>query len=510
MKRTTQPSSWISGASRRAAGSALVLLTALAFAFLPTKSVHAQGFSYSAVHSFGSTSGDGVNPAANFAMDAQGNLYSTTAYGGAFGYGTVYEIAVTGQEKVLYNFTGIGGDGATPQGTVLVDTSGNLYGSTEYGGDYTCSNSMGCGTVFKLDTAGTETVLYTFAGTGDGANPVGGIVMDAQHNLYGGAIAGGKGGSGVVYKVDPSGVETVVSLLGFEILDAFPFPGVFMESGGNLYLTNGLALFELTAGGNLIGLFSAQTLNPGIATDGQGNFYAAAKIGGFSRKHRPIGSGSVFKVDSHGNVTTLYEFCPATVGSFCPDGAWPEGGVVIDSAGNLYGTTSQGGKGGNGLVFMIDPAGNETVLHNFAQGRHGLGYRPLAPLAINGQGSLYGTTYYGGDSGGPDGAGIAFDMLASGTGSTTSLTSSPNPSTSGEAVTFTAVISGAVMPADGDTVSFMKGKTLLGTGTVSGGSASFTISTLKGATTVTADFGGDLMLSGSSGTVKQVVKKVKQ
>ena len=508
MKRTMQPA-WISVAGWRVAGYALVLLSALAFAILATGPSYAQGFSYSAVHSFGATQGDGVNPTAGFAIDAGGNLYSTTATGGAFGFGTVFEIAVTGQEKVLYNFTGTAGDGATPTGAVLVDAQGNLYGSTEYGGDVTCSNSMGCGTVFKVDSAGNETILYTFEGTGDGANPIGGVVMDAQHNLYGGAMAGGQGGSGVVYKLTPGGVETVIALLGYEILPTFPFPGVFMESGGNLYLTNGIAVFELTAGGNLTGIFSAQTLNPGIAMDGQGNFYAAAKIGGFSRKHRPIGSGSVFKINAQGNVTTLYEFCPETQGSFCPDGAWPEGGVVIDSAGNLYGTTSQGGKGGNGVVFMVDQAGNETVLHTFAQGRHGSGYRPLAPLAINGQGSLYGTTYYGGQGGGEDGAGIAFDMLAAGTGSTTTLTSTPNPSLTGEAVTFTAVISGAVMPADGDTVSFMKGKTVLGTGTVSGGSANFTISTLKGATTITAAFGGDLKLSGSSGTVKQVVKKVK-
>ncbi len=503
MKSATQPAIQRSEGNRRRATSVLGLLSVLMFAVLATGWAPAQGFSYSSLYSFGSTTGDAVSPNENFAIDAQGNLYSTTSGGGAFGNGAVYEIAVTGQEKVLYNFTGIAGDGAIPEGPVLVDAQGNLYGTTAGGGNF------GYGTIFKLDTEGNETILYTFAGTGDGAYPFGGIVMDAQHNLYGGARSGGKGGSGVIYKLDASGVETVLAIIGFYIRDYAPSPGVFMESAGNLYLTNGYALFELTAGGNLIGLYGAETLNSGIASDGQGNFYGTVTIGGYSRKHRPIGSGYVFKVNSQGNSTTLYEFCPATQGSFCPDGAFPYGGLVIDSAGNLYGTTSQGGKGGNGVVFMVDPAGNESVLHTFAQGRHGSGYRPLANLAINGQGSLYGTTFYGGDSGGPDGGGIAFDMLAPGSGSTTNLTSTPNPSSTGEAVTFTAVISGAVAAADGDTVSFMKGKTVLGTGTVSGGSASFTTSTLKGKTTVTAVFGGDLKLSGSSGSVQQVVKKAK-
>ena len=502
MHKTIHHQAWVFGVCRRAVSATLASLTMITVAITATPLAHAQNFnSFSTVYSFGSTQGDAVNPSAAFVIDAQGNMYSTTATGGAFGYGTVYKIAVTGKESVLYSFTGIAGDGATPQGPVIVDAQGNLYGTTEYGGDLSCPNSLGCGTVFKLDTAGNETILHTFTGTGDGANPIGGIVTDSQGNLYGTTISGGPQGAGVVYKLDPSGTETVLALESGT--------GIFLESGGNLYGTGQDWVFELTAGGNLITLFgfpSFSDATPGVVTDGQGNFYGSVTFGGYEHKKRPIGSGFVYKADSHGNVTILHEFCGAGSPASCPDGAWPYGGLVTDSAGNLYGMTSHGGKGGNGLVFVIDPStGNESVLHNFMSQESGP-YRPMANLAIDGQGNLYGTTQLGS----PTRAGAAFDMLTPATQSRITLTSSPNPSSFGEAVTFTTTVSGASSPGDGEMVSFFKGKTLLGTGTLTGGTATFITSTLKtGTTTVTVLYSGDLRLSAGANIVKQVVKKVK-
>jgi uncharacterized repeat protein (TIGR03803 family) len=498
MHKTIDHQTWFFGVYRRAVSAVVVSLTILAFAVIATPSAHAQDYSYSNVHSFGSAQGDGANPTVPFAFDAEGNLYGTTATGGAFGYGAIYKIAVSGQESVLYSFTGIAGDGASPLGSVIVDAQGNLYGTTEYGGDLSCPHTLGCGTVFKLDTAGNETILHTFTGTGDGANPIGGIAMDAQGNLYGTTISGGPQGDGIVYKLDPSGVVTVLNLISGT--------GVFLESGGVVYGT-GIGIFEVSVTGNLIlGDLISFSLNPGIAIDAQGNFYGTATFGGYEHKKRPIGSGYAFRMDSHGNVTILHEFCGAGSPASCPDGAWPYGGLVIDSAGNLYGMTSHGGKGGNGLVFMMDPStGNETVLHNFMSQESGP-YRPMANLAIDGQGNLYGTTQLGGS----DRGGSAFEMLTPAAATALALTSTPNPSTSGQPVTFTALVSGPRMPVDGEVVSFMKSKTLLGTGALTAGSATFTTSTLNvGTTKVTAVYAGDLKLSGSSNTEKQVVKKAK-
>lgn len=199
---------------------------------------------------------------------------------------------------------------------------------------------------------------------------------------------------------------------------------------------------------------------------------------------------------------------PRAESSFCPDGAYPAAGVIRDGAGNLYGTTSHGGTGGNGTLFMLDPSGSETVLHNFMSQKSGA-YRPVAEVAMDSQGNLFGTTALGGAAQG----GTLFHMLTPAAATATTLTSTPNPSTFGQPVTFTAIVtSGTGMPSNGETVSFMKGKTVLGTGTLSGGSASFTTSTLKvGSTSVTAVYGGDLKLSSStSNVVKQVVKKAKK
>ncbi|HYL11569.1 MAG TPA: choice-of-anchor tandem repeat GloVer-containing protein [Terriglobales bacterium] len=161
---------------------------------------------YTVLHSF--TGSDGEFPSAALIMDSAGNLYSTTLFGGASGCGTVFKLDSFGNETVLHSFAG--SDGATPTAGLIMDAAGNLYGPTAAGGSGSCaplphSSEVGCGTVFKLDTSGNETILHSFTGGSDGANPDAGLIMDKAGNLYGTATGGGSsncfGGCGTVFKL---------------------------------------------------------------------------------------------------------------------------------------------------------------------------------------------------------------------------------------------------------------------------------------------------------------------
>ena len=257
---------------------------------------------------------DGDHPAAGLVRDSSGNLYGTTFYGGtaSCSCGTVFKLTPSGTESVLHSFTG-GSDGKFPQGALLIDSSGNLYGTASEGGVVNCDNGIhGCGVVFKMDQSGNENVLYTFGGNTDGGEPMAGLVSDPQGNLYGTTFMAGdqsrncalNHGCGVVFKVTPNGSESV--------------------------------LYTFTN--------SSDGANPlaDLVRDAAGNLYGTTKLGG-------LGFGVVFRVDSSGNETSLYEF---TGGS---DGAAPLAGVIRDSAGNLYGTASGGGAGDAGVVFKITP-----------------------------------------------------------------------------------------------------------------------------------------------------------
>jgi len=164
------------------------------------------------LHAFAGGS-DGDGPQAALIADASGNLYGTTKQGGGacsgFGCGTVYEIAADGTESVLYAFTGEA-DGANPVASLLRDNAGNLYGTTEFGGDASGCGGTGCGTVFKLSPTGALSVLYTFTGGNDGGQPVANVIGDAEGDLYGTTLFGGADGFGVAFEVSPDGKERVL------------------------------------------------------------------------------------------------------------------------------------------------------------------------------------------------------------------------------------------------------------------------------------------------------------
>jgi uncharacterized repeat protein (TIGR03803 family) len=258
--------------------------------------------------------GDGVDPEAGLVRDAlSGNLYGTTYIGGTYvNYGTVFKVDKTGHETVLYSFTG-GTDGGNPWAGLIRDANGNLYGTTTAGGDLTCRSS-GCGTVFKVDATGNETVLHSFTGfsKGDGNLPTAGLLLDGKGNLYGTTIAGGAYNYGTVFKVDATGHETV--------------------------------LYSFTGGTDGDQPWS------GLIRDAKGNLYGTTQTGGV------YNYGTAFKLDKTGNETVLHSFNGTS------DGSYPRAGLVRDAlSGNLYGTTTEGGDldcnsgRGCGTVFKLTP-----------------------------------------------------------------------------------------------------------------------------------------------------------
>jgi uncharacterized repeat protein (TIGR03803 family) len=593
---------------------------------------------------------DGANPSGGLIQDAAGNLYGTTSLGGANGAGTVFKVDDAGQETVLYSFCSASNctDGSQPGGGVIEDAAGNLYGTTADGG------ANGVGTIFKLAPpaepggAWTETVLHSFAGlSNDGAFPGSGLIQDAAGNFYGTTPLGGAnvyvGYGGTVFELDSTGHETVLynfcSVSNCTDGD-FPLAGLIRDAAGNLYGTTdggGIShadcstprcgtVFKLAPPAETGGTWTETVLYPfcsasnctdgdspqdALIEDDAGNFYGTTAEGGANNE------GTVFKVDSAGHETVLYSFCSSN----CTDGALPFSNLIEDTAGNFYGTTYFGGTGngggGGGTVFKVGSTGEETVLYSFCSEGGDYctdGEFPHAGLIEDAKGNFYGTTTGGGNSNSyctvynsssiytcgtvfkivPVGVGkvtvkltsslnpsyvdqpVTFSVdvacsaaiatgkvtlavgadvfgkvtLADGKGSlttttgvsgtyeivasywgdsncevasstalkqvvkqyptSTALASNLNPSTYGQPVTFTAkVTSSSGTPPDGETVSFMKGTTVLGTGTLSSGSASFAATTLKiGTNSIKAVYAGDANFDAStSKAVSQVVEK---
>jgi len=285
--------------------------------------------------------GDGTNPVGVIA-GLNGTLYGATMEGGAYNFGTVFEVTETGSERVLHSF-GAGLDGTIPLAGLVSDAAGNLYGTTGTGGN----SGYNSGTVFKVAPCGAETpqcpetVIYNFTGPyqTDGAYPVAPLIIDSSGNLYGTTSAGGIG-NGTIFKVNPGGEETVLHRFGIEPDGASP--------------------------------------EGGLVRDRQGNFYGTTFRGG------TYGYGTVFRMDESGDETILYSFGQNG------DGQNPDSGVVLDQAGNLYGTTSAGGAYLGGTIFEIDINGIETVLHSFNIIPDGI--HPSGGLLMDAKGNLYGTT----------------------------------------------------------------------------------------------------------------------
>jgi uncharacterized repeat protein (TIGR03803 family) len=365
---------------------------------LATRSAQAQ--TLSVLHSF-TCGADGQYPSSGVIRDSSGNLYGTTWYGGTYTWGTVFKLPKNGQEKVLHSFTGKA-DGAVPSWGVMQDSRGNLYGTTDVGGNPKCNSGgmpPGCGTVFKLDTTGKVTVLHRFSYTPDGAFPSG-LIHDAARNFYGIAQSGGATtqDSGTVYKLDAAGKLTVLhsftgALGGPD--GAGPFGALARDPAGNLYGTTAAGgpgnfgtVFKMNATGvetvlyTFTGGTDGENPNGPLVRDASGNLYGTTTYGG------AYTSGTVFKLDGNGTKTVLHSF------GADKDGQFPMSGLIVDAAGNFYSTTQDGGEYGWGTVFKLDATGTETVLYSFtgkADGKYTIG-----PVARDAVGNLYGTTQQGG------------------------------------------------------------------------------------------------------------------
>jgi uncharacterized repeat protein (TIGR03803 family) len=316
---------------------------------------------------------DGAASLGGLLMDSSGNVYGTTEQGGntgcGAGCGTVFKVAPDGTETVLYSFCSQANcaDGAEPEAGLIMDGAGNLYGTTLAGGNSGCSLTTNtCGTVFKLAPDGTETTLYSFcsqAGCADGANPHAGLVMDGAGNLYGTTEVGGAN-QGCVQVGASNGCGTV---------------------------------FEVTSGGTESVLYSfcsqascADGSYPtgGLILDSSGNLYSTTSTGGTATFCQG-GCGTVFEIAPGGTETVLYSFCSS---GDCSGGAEPNSGVIMDSAGNLYGTANDHAS----VAYKLAPDGTETVLHTFTGGSDGIG--TSTGLMMDGSGNLYGTTEFGGNT----------------------------------------------------------------------------------------------------------------
>lgn len=370
-------------------GTAALTLAVVLLCALATGSAQAQTFTM--LYSFKRASGE--YPVAGLALDAAGNVYGTTQQGGAHGLGTIFKVDATRKETVLHSFKGGKSDGAFPGAGLTFDSKGNVYGTTALGG------ASDRGTIFKVTSNGT--VLYSFKATGgDGAYPAAGVIADRAGNVYGTTQQGGTHGYGTVFKLDTKGKETVLySFLGVPD-GAYPCAGLIRDAKGNLYGTTQLGgpttqndgtVFKLDTTGKETVLYSFTDSNGdgaypigGVVRDRAGNLYGTASDGGAN------GVGIVFKLDNTGKETVLYSF-----GTNQGDGIYPFAGLVIDSKGNLYGTDELGGANGPGAVFELSVTGTETVLHSFATKD---GSYPLAGLVRDTKGNFYGTTAEGGGS----------------------------------------------------------------------------------------------------------------
>jgi len=394
---------------------------------------------------------DGATPESDLVMDAQGNLYGTTFLGGAGpcdgGWGTVFQLSPDASggytERVIHSFQGSLFDGQMPDAPLIFDAEGNLYGTTLSGGQKV---TAAAGTVFKLTPhpSGnwTETVLHNFNGAldggKDGGEPQAGLLFDATGNLYGTTAGGGTGtgcvggnGCGTVFELSPTAGgawrETILHNFTNDHSDGWiPQSTLIMDAAGNLYGTTYYGGSSPQGGGTVFRL--SQTSNgwqedilynfrcaadgcspySGVVFDSGGNLYGTTVGGGGDP-----GRGVVYKLTPNATggwtQSVIHNF-----GKTSSDGIYPYGNPMVDTAGNVYGTTFYGGgqssvcSDGCGTVFKLTPNGDgrysESILSRFGDGSQGSS--PLTGLLMDSAGNLDGTAAFGGAHGG----GVVFEV----------------------------------------------------------------------------------------------------
>jgi uncharacterized repeat protein (TIGR03803 family) len=315
---------------------------------------------------------EGAGPEGGLTLGTDGYFYGITTYGGTSGNGTVFQMDSSGDVNTLYSFSG-GADGLSAEGGVMQAQDGYFYGTTGGGGDLSCqiwTGYEGCGTVFRIDSSGHFTTLYTFEGGTDGANPTEALVQSSDGYLYGTTLFGGDAsctvssftGCGTIFKIDTAGHFSTLHDFSGGSEGGVPFSGLIQAGDGDFYGT-------ATAGGD-----------PSCSVYASGEQYSTY-----------TGCGTVFKMDSVGNVSALYSFTGTP-----SDGSNPFASLVEGGDGFLYGTTRWGGSdstcpytndGGCGTVFKVSGPGGPLPLLHIGQNKravvHALSLRPLRPLTIS-------------------------------------------------------------------------------------------------------------------------------
>ncbi len=372
------------------------------FYFILATAIASPAQTFTTLHNFAG-SPDGAVPYAGLVQATDGNLYGTTANGGLYNFGAVFQITPTGTLTTLYSFCSQPNctDGGIPWAGLVQANDGNFYGTT------TLEGANGEGTVFKITPSGVLTTLHSFTGyPTDGYQPSAVLLQGSDGSLYGTTLYGGQSnicmtnGCGTVFKVSPGGGFTTVYSFCTQVgcPDGFNPRGALIQAAdGNFYgttlyggINTGGTVFQMTPGGTLTTLYSfcAGFLCPdgddpyaGLVQASDSNFYGTTYFGGTD-----VGAGTVFKITPQGVLTTLHSFSGS-------DGANPYAALVQASDGNLYGTTY--GAYGASTVFKITPQGELTTLHSFGYGE---GQYPYAGLVQASDGNLYGTTSKGGDN----------------------------------------------------------------------------------------------------------------
>jgi uncharacterized repeat protein (TIGR03803 family) len=353
------------------------------------------------------------NGGASYAPLAQandGNLYGTAQVGGTSGNGVIFKLTLSGAYTVFYNFCSLANcaDGSQPVSGLLQATDGNLYGTTQFGGLINSSCGSGCGTIFKITSAGLLTTLHSFAYRAGGSPSLGGLVEGTDGNFYGTTKTGGSSELGTIFKITPSGAFTVLhNFAGGSDDGANPYSPPVEAGDGNFYGVtyygggggNG-TIYKITPTGtftiiNDLGFDEDRYPVGGLIQGPSGALYGTTFWGGNE------GLGTAFEVTLGGAFTQLYSFCSFPVLN-CSDGFDPTGTLTLGSDGNFYGVTQVGGgicqAPGCGTIFTMTPAGTLTTLYRFcSQSGCSDGWQPLNQSPIQAtNGIFYGTTPYGG------------------------------------------------------------------------------------------------------------------
>ena len=462
MKNTIQNLEWVLKAYPRVIQAGLCLVFGILSMATAVQSVSAATYHETVLHKFTGYGFDGdgpLGPTFSVVRDKAGNSYGTTQSGGAYGYGSVFKIDANGKTTTIHSFPFYygNGDGAQPNGGLVIDAAGNIYGTTFFGGDVAnCGTGGGCGVVFELRPTSMgykEKIVHTFeGGAKDGANAFPTLIMDPSGNLYGttwnGGTGGAKNGDGVLYELDTAGKIKVLYNFGANPDEGTQVMGLARDSQGNFYATSETGgpnqystnciqtnflpsfgcgtLVKIDPNGNetLLHVFTGVNGDGGSpmgavtidAIDASGNIFGTTLLGGAGScqpgNSSTPGCGTIFEIDSSGNYSVIHSFPGAG-----QKGAGAIGALVEDAAGDLYGATEDGGLGtcgggysggpGCGTIFKLDvKTGAETLLHEFADKADGA--VPESGLTGASDGSLYGTTAGGGAT--QCGCGVVFKI----------------------------------------------------------------------------------------------------